>query len=583
MSRGDPIEPAESRSGWGARIDWTLVGLVFLLTLPPLVVIPGTGLDPSWKLGLHLARERGLTMGRDLFFTYGPWGFLAVPLTLVRSQWLVAVVYQLVMHLTFFAGLGLWMRRQVRSRWAPLALLPLVLFAPPAEYRPLLAALLWLGVVSGARRGAALLGAPVGCVAAGLTMVKFTAGVAACLIVLGGAVAGLLAGRVRLAVGAVAGFGIGVIVWGLVALGSLGALGRFVATSWEISVFKHAFVRQETHAFFAFSVGGAVLTWLWLERSGQGPAWARALRAAAAASLCLGALLLAPAWNVLKLPGTAARRVASAIETERQTRDTRHRARIRADLQQALPLGEPLRELIGRYSVDVMTVETALIETWDLPWRPRPVLQSYAVGTSKLDQLDAEFFASDRAPQRLLVHLQGLDTRHPVMDAPRTWRVLLSRYEPMARDSRWMLLALRSTPRSAVVTELGRKSVPVSEAVTIPQPSAGHLAMRVRLRPSLMGRIVSLPWKLPEIRVGLAGADLLVPRRIVPSTASSPFPLTFPWVESPSGLGALFGDRALPAPKGLAFFTGGSWAWRDAELEFLQVEWAEERKSDPGP
>jgi hypothetical protein len=580
MSRGDPIEPAESRSGWGARIDWTLVGLVFLLTLPPLVVIPGTGLDPSWKLGLHLARERGLTMGRDLFFTYGPWGFLAVPLTLVRSQWLVAVVYQLVMHLTFFAGLGLWMRRQVRSRWAPLALLPLVLFAPPAEYRPLLAALLWLGVVSGARRGAALLGALVGCVAAGLTMVKFTAGVAACLIVLGGAVAGLLAGRVRLAVGAVAGFGIGVIVWGLVALGSLGALGRFVATSWEISVgygsaqvrsgplwqplliliaiallvpglssgraalsgltlpaaglllllFKHAFVRQETHAFFAFSVGGAVLTWLWLERSGQGPAWARALRAAAAASLCLGALLLAPAWNVLKLPGTAARRVASAIETERQTRDTRHRARIRADLQQALPLGEPLRELIGRYSVDVMTVETALIETWDLPWRPRPVLQSYAVGTSKLDQLDAEFFASDRAPQRLLVHLQGLDTRHPVMDAPRTWRVLLSRYEPMARDSRWMLLALRSTPRSAVVTELGRKSVPVNEAVTIPQPSAGHLAMRVRLRPSLMGRIVSLPWKLPEIRVGLAGADLLVPRRIVPSTASSPFPLTFPWV-----------------------------------------------------
>jgi hypothetical protein len=247
------------------------------------------------------------------------------------------------------------------------------------------------------------------------------------------------------------------------------------------------------------------------------------------------------------------------------------------------PLGESLRDLIGGRDVDVMTVETALIEAWDLEWRPRPVLQSYAVGTSKLDEFDAEFFASDRAPQRLLVKLQGLDTRHPLMDAPLTWRVILSRYEPLVHDSRWTLLGLRSKPRIAVETELERRSVPLNEAITIPQPSAGHLEMRVRLRPSLIGRIVALPWKLPEIRVGLVGADLLPPRRIVATTSQRPFPLTFPWVESPIGLSALFSDRPLPAPKGLAFFTGGSWAWRDAEVEFLQVDWREEQESGPRP
>ena len=47
-------------------------------------------------------------------------------------------------------------------------------------------------------------------------------------------------------------------------------------------VFKHAFVRQETHAFIAFSVGAALLTWVCLEMSERGTSRARGMRAAGA-------------------------------------------------------------------------------------------------------------------------------------------------------------------------------------------------------------------------------------------------------------------------------------------------------------
>jgi len=50
-----------------------------LISLPPPVRFYGTGLDPSWVLGLNWARAAGLVAGRDIVFAYGPLGYLAFP------------------------------------------------------------------------------------------------------------------------------------------------------------------------------------------------------------------------------------------------------------------------------------------------------------------------------------------------------------------------------------------------------------------------------------------------------------------------------------------------------------------------
>jgi hypothetical protein len=609
------------------RIGWILTGASCLLTVPALVTVPSGGIDPSWELGLHLARDRGIVVGRDVFFNYGPWGFLNVPLTLARPLWLAAVAYRLVVQLALFSALGLWMQRHLGAWRALVPALPLVLFIPSPEYRLLLAMLLWMRLALDTEKERPYLAALLGGAAAATVMIKFSVGLAALMVVAGGAAAAWWLHRWRSMLALAAGFAAGVVAWGLLALGSLEAVGGFLESSAEISIgygtalerrgplwqpvmvlaasvllvlgllrvrreqlrrhfalvmpaaglllltFKHAFVRHETHGFLALGVGSIVLSWIALESAGYGGRVGRGLRAAGVLALVAGALSVVPPAHVLRLPSTLGRNVGQALQAARETRDPTHRARLRARLRRGLPLHERARELIGDRTVDILTVEVAMAEAWDLNWRPRPVLQSYAVATSGLDDVDATFFAGPSAPERLLVNLQGLYTRHPFMDAPRTWRQILSRYRPLGRDSRWLVLGLRERPRRWVETPLQRMSVPLNRLALAPVPATGHLEMRVRLEPSLLGRIVSVPWKLPEIRLGLDADDATPPRRILPATSRRPFPVTRRWTDTPEDLWNLYAKPDWPVPRGVAFVTRGAWAWQDAVIDFYQVDW----------
>ncbi len=631
--------PASSRSAvvascaswWKRHGDLLLLVLVFALTLPVLVRRPGVGLDPSWQLGLHMARERGLTVGRDLFFTYGPWGFLTVPLTLTRGLWLAAVGFHLAVQCTLFAAIGAWSRVHLGRGKAYLALLPILLFVPPVEYRILLAIVLLLRLAIDAGRPAVFLSCLAGLLGACLIPIKFSMGFAAMLVIAGGAVAATMLGRRAIAAAVAVGYGVGVLVFGTVALGSWAAWVEFLSISWEISsgytvalerrgplwepilvlgvlglllrgvlgqgrgeirralpillpsvglyllAFKHGFVRHQSHGHIAFAVGSVLLCWIVADLSRSERTTAGKRRLVAAVALCAATLLTSPPGHLLRLRRDAGERITSFVAAFKETGDPGHRERLRAELRRQLPLHDDMLERIGDRTVDVMTVETALIEAWDLRWRPRRMLQSYVVARPALDDLDARFFAGPTAPERLLIGMQGLDTRHPFMDSPNTWREILSRYEPVGWDDYWMLLRRRAAPRLATVEPLGTVTVGLNDSVRIPQIESGHLEVRVRVRPSWLGRIVGVPWKVPEILLGLASTDGPPQdlRRVVPATAKDFFPLVDPWPDAPDQLSRMFAMEPSAGPPGLALFTRGEWAWDHAELSFARVDWRE--------
>ncbi len=616
---------------WQRRGDVLLLAVVFVLTLPVLARSPGVGLDPSWQLGLHMARERGLTVGRDLFFTYGPWGFLTVPLTLTRGLWLAALSFQLAVQCTLFAAMGLWSREHLGRGRAYLAVLPILLFVPPVEYRILLAIVLLLRLAIDAGRLAVVWACLAGLLGACLIPIKFSMGFAAMLVVVGGAVAAAILGRRTIASVVVAAYGMGVLVCGTVALGSWAALVEFLSVSWEISsgytvalerrgplwepilvlgalgillrgvlgqarheirralpillpsiglyllAFKHGFVRHQSHGHIAFAVASVLLCWIAADLSGSGRSAAGKRRVVAAAAICAATVLTSPPWHLLRLHLDAGDRIASVFRTYRETGDPGHREQLRAELRRQLPLHDDMLARLGDRTVDVMTVETALIEAWDLRWRPRRMLQSYVVARPELDDRDARFFAGPSAPERLLIGMQGLDTRHPFMDSPNTWREILSRYEPMGWDDRWMLLRRRPAPRLATIEPLGTVTVGLNESVRVPQIESGHLEVQVRVRPSWLGRAVGVPWKVPEVLLGLASSDGPPQdlRRVVPATATDFFPLVDPWPDAPEQLSRMFGMEPPTGPPGLALFTRGEWAWDRAEFTFARVEWRE--------
>ena len=52
----------QTPSSFARSAGWILLGTTCLLTLPWLVAVPSAGIDPSWELGLHLARDRGIVV-----------------------------------------------------------------------------------------------------------------------------------------------------------------------------------------------------------------------------------------------------------------------------------------------------------------------------------------------------------------------------------------------------------------------------------------------------------------------------------------------------------------------------------------
>jgi hypothetical protein len=629
----EPIVPGRALPGSAARSSrWILLALIFLFTIPPLAEAPDVGLDPSWKLGLHLVRERGMVLGRDLFFTYGPWGFLSVPLTLTLSLWLEAVAYCLAVQVALFAAVGVWIHRRLEGWASYVPPLSLALFAPASEYHVLLALLLWVYLaMTSEPKGRPVRIALLGAAGAVTLMIKFSTGVAAGLIVAGGALSALRTRRRRSALMLGGGFLLGVLAWGVAGLGSAGDLGRFLSVSlriagshndalqrtgprWQawlvvaalcltaagitrmlrerkeapgdllplilpacglfILACKHGFGRQETHVFHAFSIGGVLATWICVEIRDRGGWLARGLCLAGAAALAAGTFILSPPTRVLLLPGVPFSRARELLRSARELRDPDHRSRLRDELRRRLPLGETLqREIAGR-TVDVLTTEIAMVEAWEMRWAPRTVLQSYIVSSSILDGMDAGWFSGASAPERLLVDLQGVDTRHPFMDSPLAWRQIFLRYDPLDQDRRWLVLGRRGHPRALVETPLQRFIAPFNQPIPVPKPAAGHLEMQVILKPSLLGRLASMPWVVPEVRVGFVSATRQPLRRILAPTAMNSFPLIDPWPDSPAQLNDVFVDPHPASPQAVGFVTRDPWAWTsEIDVTFIQVEW----------
>ena len=88
-----------------------VVAALALLALPALTLEPHAGLDPSWQVGLALAAHNGLHHGNQIDFTYGPLGFLAVPIGLTRLQPFAALIFAFGVGVCFFAFLTRFLRR----------------------------------------------------------------------------------------------------------------------------------------------------------------------------------------------------------------------------------------------------------------------------------------------------------------------------------------------------------------------------------------------------------------------------------------------------------------------------------------
>ncbi|MDR2448445.1 MAG: hypothetical protein LBD52_00610, partial [Prevotellaceae bacterium] len=91
---------------------------VFLLQNPLLIILPNFGLDPSWQLGLSWAVKKGLALGSDFAFTYGPLHFLSHGVmnlgdpSMLMSEFLIyAAIYFLTVFIIVYQLVAMFYRQ----------------------------------------------------------------------------------------------------------------------------------------------------------------------------------------------------------------------------------------------------------------------------------------------------------------------------------------------------------------------------------------------------------------------------------------------------------------------------------------
>jgi hypothetical protein len=510
---------------------------VVLTTWPIRDLAPAGGLDPSWRAGLAMAANDGLKAGTDVVFTYGPLGFLRQPEFYFAWTGRLGLLYTGLIHLAICFLLLRAVRRSLGLVGGAIVaflvvsvveletydasivlavLLAVTLLRAPEPTRirvafPVLAGVLagfevliklntglTIVIISGialiaaygkawrplAQLGAGFLAAfCVGWFGAGQGLGNLTDYISGAREVTSGYSSAMVYETPGLAWQYYAALlAAGVVLWLATRL-ALERGGRegfgilAIATVATFVIFKEGFVRHDGgHSALYFGallgIAGALLP----PRAQRGPALL-ALTALALGWLGVSgadpAVVVTPSDRIdalhtqLQLAGSSSHR-DPFIET--------HRAAMKA----AYALDRnTLADVQGR-TVDVLPWEASLVWAYKLKWRPEPVFQSYTAYTSDLDDRNARFLESSRAPERVLRQPGAIDGRLASLDPPAAMRALFCHYRELRATPQWQVLA-RMRDRCGRTHPLLTLRAHPGEAVSVPAPSSPDNAVYVRI------------------------------------------------------------------------------------------------------
>ncbi len=83
---------------------WVAVVFLLLATFPGHYQPIRTGLDPSYQYGLNFLANSDQVFGRDVAFTFGPLGYLLIPLD-IGNNLVESILLRLLVHALFAACL----------------------------------------------------------------------------------------------------------------------------------------------------------------------------------------------------------------------------------------------------------------------------------------------------------------------------------------------------------------------------------------------------------------------------------------------------------------------------------------------
>ncbi len=623
---GSPLQDLKPRPSRRILLDVVLV----LLLWPVLMIFPSapeTYLDASWQETLVYAHAQGWQFGRDLIFTWGPWGFLNSIFHFGDAAAVTRLGWELGGKLLLVVGLLAGTRRLSPGRQAVFAVvcaLCLPVFQDAAYLLFITVAVLAGLLRPGAQRGVML---AIVVALAFLAQIKFTY---ALLVGAGVGLAGVvhLSRRQWLAAGLLGGgFLLAYLGWWLAAGQNPDNIVPYLRRSWEVSTgYAEAMSADESLAVFLCGLAvlafhGAFVWQIWRRQTDRALAAGTVLfllavwflawkhgftRAdghvmgfffyALPVALVLPVLCFpeVPRWSWLDLavlpclaglwffePGLPLKLPASALSRLQvnipaawhiTTLPAAWRAELeRARTANALPT---IRRAVGAASVDVFNYEQGVALLNGLNFSPRPVFQGYSAYTSRLAGRNLHHYQS-AAPDYVLWHHSSIDDRFPTLDDAPLVAELARAYRPVLTEDDFLLLQRTAPfPAAPLARELlQRQTVALGESLAVPAVSDCALWVQIFPDATQLGRLRALLYKPAMLNLTVEEVTgRQTTWRLLPRIAEDGF-LLQPFLETQSDFGAYLRGRGRKQIRSLRIdaSAGDGEFWKGAEVRFLAL------------
>jgi hypothetical protein len=560
--------------GWGvvrtgeAVVLTLAIGLSLIAFQSP----PDARLDASWQEMLIQAHAQGLQFGRDVIFTWGPWGFLcsryhlgaveAVPILV----WTVAGSFGIAGALVVLTrSLAPWRRLAFAALFAGFHW-----FFQDLDFMVLITL---IGIAGLMRRDAPLSRLVGWALVLGfLAQIKFTYCVISAAAVLAALVCWAHRRSWKRVAGVALGYAAAVVGAWVLAGQKLDNLYPYVMRSLDIaSGYGDAMGFDESWPVFICGASLALVCALFIGRAWLTVADRRdSVGALGLLSLAMALmwkegftradghvmgffifiLVLAPVLPGLLFPGRRAHwfdasvllcvagiacarddfyRLVPRVTGERIVGNAQalgrlgsfpgewQRAAEQACAAESLPA---IGAAVGRGTADAYDFNTGAVILNRLALSARPVFQSYSAYTPSLEGWNLRFYQSDRAPDFLLWNDERVDNRYPGEDDAMLVAGLPGHYEPLFPEKAYWLFRKRS-PLSKAPPErrlILSRTVRMTEEITLPPQRDHAIWLRADPVPNTLGRTRSLLYKAPLINLtttddnGRLSAWRLVPR-----------------------------------------------------------------------
>lgn len=194
-------------------------------------------------------------------------------------------------------------------------------------------------------------------------------------------------------------------------------------------------------------------------------------------------------------------------------------------------------------SVDIYSYDQSYLIASGNKWSPRPILQSYAVYTAKLAELNKMHLLSDNSPANIIFKVQPIDGRLPSLEDGASWPVLLSNYEPTSFTNGYLFLKKRYNPSRLFEEprQIAGGFYSLGEQINLPS-SDSAMFVKVDIKKSFLGTIVNTLFKPSQLAIKLTlhnGGTREY--RIIAGVSGAGFVIS-PLIESTEELGLLFSD-----------------------------------------